>query len=143
MKHITVDPHIVKLRLDKIRIGIKQLQAVHDISEEEFISNWMIHRATERNLQIIAQAIIDICTHLVAHNHWGTPETYSDAVRIVSQQNVIDDTLAENLIELVKLRNVIVHLYLEIDLKIVYESAKRVIKDSRIFIDAITKFTNF
>lgn len=137
MNIIAVDPLVVKARLDTILERITRLRIVEQLSEDQFGVDETTQSAVERNLQIIAQAIIDICTHLVAHNHWGSPETYSDAVRVIAKHKVIDSNLADSLIDFVKLRNVLVHLYLEIDLKIVYKSAKSIIIDAKTFTDAI------
>lgn len=137
MNIIAVDPLVVKARLDTILERITRLRIVEQLSEDQFLVDETTQSAVERNLQIIAQAIIDICTHLVAHNHWGSPETYSDAVRVIAKHKVIDSNLADSLIDFVKLRNVLVHLYLEIDLKIVYKSAKSIIIDAKTFTDAI------
>ncbi len=140
---MTVDPQIVKLRLDMILSHIEELREVSETTEDSFLSNGILRRATERSLQLIAQAIIDICTHIVAHNHWGAPKTYSDTVREVSNRGVVEKDLSSRLIDLVKLRNVIVHLYLEIDPKIVYKSAKQAITDAGLFVDAIKKILEY
>ncbi len=137
MNIIAVDPLVVKARLDTILERITRLRIVEQLSEDQFWVDETTQSAVERNLQIIAQAIIDICTHLVAHNHWGSPGTYSDAVRVIAKHKVIDSDLADRLIDFVKLRNVLVHLYLEIDLKIVYKSAKSIIIDAKTFTDDI------
>ena len=137
MNIIAVDPLVLKARLDTILERITRLRIVEQLSEDQFWVDETTQSAVERNLQIIAQAIIDICTHLVAHNHWGSPGTYSDAVRVIAKHKVIDSDLADSLIDFVKLRNVLVHLYLEIDLKIVYKSAKSIIIDAKTFTDAI------
>ena len=137
MNIIAVDPLVLKARLDTILERITRLRIVEQLSEDQFWVDETTQSAVERNLQIIAQAIIDICTHLVAHNHWGSPGTYSDAVRVIAKHKVIDSDLADRLIDFVKLRNVLVHLYLEIDLKIVYKSAKSIIIDAKTFTDAI------
>jgi uncharacterized protein YutE (UPF0331/DUF86 family) len=83
--------------------------------------------------------VIDISTHLVAHSHWGTPESYIDAVKIIGQKRIISSALAGRLIELVKLRNVLVHMYLEVDLTIVHENAHSAIKDLKEFITSVSK----
>ncbi|MBN2228423.1 MAG: DUF86 domain-containing protein [Candidatus Thorarchaeota archaeon] len=64
----------------------------------------------ERSFQIATQSIIDIATHLIAHHHWGTPETYRDTIEIITNHGVTDKNLGSNLVELVKLRNVMVYL---------------------------------
>ncbi len=136
---MTFDPQIIKLRLDKILTSIEVLKKTSDLSIEDFLKDRIIQLATERSLQIAAQSVIDISTHLVAHNHWGTPKSYKDSVDIISKNGVIDSRLAARLIDLVKLRNVIIHVYLEIDPKIVHKSAKYSVDDLKKFIEAIRK----
>ncbi len=137
---MAVDPLVVKARLDIIIERITRIKHIETMTQEQYLKDQLLQGAIERNLQIIAQAIIDICTHLVAHNHWGSPKSYTDAVTIVANNNVIDSTLAGRLIHLVKLRNILVHLYLKIDQKIVYQSARSIITDAKSFTDAILKF---
>ena len=136
---MTFDPQIIKLRLDKILTSIEVLKKTSDLSIEDFLKDRIIQLATERSLQIAAQSVIDISTHLVAHNHWGTPKSYKDSVDIISKNGVIDSRLAARLIDLVKLRNVIIHVYLEIDPKIVHKSAKYSVDDLKKLIEAIRK----
>lgn len=136
---MTFDPQIIKLRLDKILTSIEILKKTSDLSIEAFLKDRIVQLATERSLQIAAQSVIDISTHLVAHNHWGTPKSYKDSVDIISKNGIIDSNLAARLIDLVKLRNVIIHVYLEIDPKIVHKSAEYSVDDLKKFIEAIKK----
>jgi uncharacterized protein YutE (UPF0331/DUF86 family) len=139
---MAVDPLIVKVRLDIILERVTRIKHIETMTEEQYLKDNLLQGAIERNLQIIAQAIIDICTHLVAHNHWGSPKSYTGAVTIVANHKVIDSALADRLIHLVKLRNILVHLYLKIDQKIVYQSAKSIITDAKLFIDTILKLVD-
>lgn len=139
MNGLTFDPQLIKLRLDKILTSIELLKKTSDLSIEDFLKDRIIQLATERSLQIAAQSVIDISTHLVAHNHWGTPKSYKDSVDIISKNGVIDSNLAARLIDLVKLRNVIIHVYLEINPKIIHKSAEYSVDDLKKFIEAIKK----
>jgi uncharacterized protein YutE (UPF0331/DUF86 family) len=136
---LTVDAHVVKLRLDKILASLELLRMTAKASKDEFLGDQVLQRATERSLQIAAQCVIDISTHIVAHNHWGAPESYKDSVVTISEHGMISKDLASRLVELVKLRNVIIHLYLDADPRIVYESARQSIQDLREFVSSIRK----
>ncbi|TFG11246.1 MAG: DUF86 domain-containing protein [Promethearchaeota archaeon] len=139
---MAVDPLIVKARLDIILERVTRIKHIETMTQEQYLKDELLQSAIERNLQIIAQAIIDICTHLIAHNHWGSPKSYAGAVTIIANHKVIDSTLAERLIHLVKLRNVLVHLYLKVDQKIVYQSARSIVNDAKLFTDTILKFVD-
>jgi uncharacterized protein YutE (UPF0331/DUF86 family) len=107
---LTFDQQSVKLKLDKILTSIEILKKGAELKEEEFLRDEIMQLAIERSLQIATQSVIDISTHLIAHHHWGTPETYKDSIEIIINHGVIDKKLGSNLVELVKLRNVIVHV---------------------------------
>ena len=141
MNNLTFDQQSVKLKLDKILASIEILKQVAEFSEEDFLKDRIIQLASERSLQIATQSIIDISTHLIAHNHWGTPNSYKDSVEIITRKGVIDRTLGTNLVNLVKLRNVIIHIYMDIDPKTIFESVQRAISDLYDFIEAIRKLT--
>jgi uncharacterized protein YutE (UPF0331/DUF86 family) len=134
---LTFDQQSVKLKLDKILTSIEILKKGAELKEEEFLRDEIMQLAIERSLQIATQSVIDISTHLIAHHHWGTPETYKDSIEIIINHGVIDKKLGSNLVELVKLRNVIVHVYMDINPKIIYESTERAIKDLNTFVEAI------
>jgi uncharacterized protein YutE (UPF0331/DUF86 family) len=136
---VTVDPLVIRLRLDRIARAMEILKVAASTDREGFLSDQVLQDATERNLQLAAQAVIDISTHLVAHSHWGTPESYIDAVKFIGQKRIISSALAGRLIELVKLRNVLVHMYLEVDLTIVHENAHSAIKDLKEFITSVSR----
>lgn len=137
---MAVDPLVVKARLDIILERVTRIKHIETMTQEQYLKDELLQGAIERNLQIIAQAIIDICTHLVAHNHWGSPKSYSDAVKIIANHKIIDSLLADRLIDFVKLRNILIHLYIAVDPTIVYQSAIAIIIDAKLFADAILKF---
>lgn len=139
MINLTFDQESVKLKIDKIYMSIEILKKVVDIPEEAFVNDRIIQLATERSLQIATQSIIDIASHLIAHHHWGAPPSYKDSVDIISRHGIIDKSLGSNLVNLVKLRNRIIHMYTDIDPKIIYESAIEACSDLLEFIDAIKK----
>lgn len=66
-------------------------------------------------VQAAAQASIDIANHLIAANGWRVPQDYGDAFTVLAEHEVIDAELAANLRGLAGLRNLLVHLYDEID----------------------------
>ena len=136
---MTFDQQSVKLKLDKILSSVEILKKAGELSEEAFLNDKIIQLATERSLQIATQSMIDIATHLIAHHHWGAPETYKDSVEIISKKGVISNSLGSDLVNLVKLRNVIIHVYMDIDPAIIYESAKRASSDLQEFVEGIKK----
>ena len=61
------------------------------------------------------EAIIDIAQHVVARERWGVPGSSAEAVRYLVQHGLLNTTQEPSLVQMVKFRNRIVHLYLEVD----------------------------
>jgi uncharacterized protein YutE (UPF0331/DUF86 family) len=62
-----------------------------------------------------AECALDLANHLIADQGWRTPTTYREVFEILAEQSVLDAKLAEQMQAWAGLRNVLVHVYLEID----------------------------
>jgi uncharacterized protein YutE (UPF0331/DUF86 family) len=67
-------------------------------------------------LEFAAQCAIDAALDLVARRGLGAPQTYREAFVVLAQHAVIDAALAEKLQAWAGLRNVLVHMYIKLDL---------------------------
>lgn len=66
------------------------------------------------------QAAIDIGTHLISKEGLGKPVTYKETFELLGQAKIIPEGLAEELSDLAGFRNVLVHIYWQLDLDQVY-----------------------
>jgi uncharacterized protein YutE (UPF0331/DUF86 family) len=66
-------------------------------------------------VQTAAQICIDLANHVIAAGGHRVPRDYGDAFRVLAEVGVLDDGLADRLVALAGTRNVIVHLYAEVD----------------------------
>ena len=66
-------------------------------------------------VQTAAQICIDVAQHVIASEGLRPPADYGDAFRSLAEHHVIDDGLADRLVALSGARNVIAHLYAEVD----------------------------
>lgn len=66
-------------------------------------------------VQTCAQLCIDLANHVIAAEGHRVPRDYGDAFRILAEVGVLDDALAERMVALAGVRNLIVHLYAEVD----------------------------
>lgn len=82
--------------------------------------------ALERALHRIAEAILDICRHLTAVYSLGIVESYGEYPRKLAQAGKMPRDLAEDITKLAGLRNILVHRYLEIDLKKLHKAAQEI-----------------
>ena len=66
------------------------------------------------------QATLDIAMHILAERKLRRPNTYRETFEILAENNIIPSDLATQLSDLAGFRNIIVHIYWELDLEEVY-----------------------
>lgn len=66
-------------------------------------------------VQTVAQISIDLANHVIAADGHRPPRDYGDAFRVLAEAGVLDRALAERMVALAGARNLIVHLYAEVD----------------------------
>ena len=66
-------------------------------------------------IQTAAQISIDLANHVIAADGHRVPRDYGDAFRVLAEVGVLDAELAGRMVALAGARNLIVHLYAEVD----------------------------
>jgi uncharacterized protein YutE (UPF0331/DUF86 family) len=87
------------------------------------------------------QIVLDVATSVCVALKLGTPTSYADAFRRLSNANVVEAALAERLMRAAGFRNVIAHAYETLDLERVYQAAKDGPSDLRAFLAALARRT--
>ncbi|MDD4651868.1 MAG: DUF86 domain-containing protein [Methanothrix sp.] len=82
---------------------------------ERDLKNMVLHA-----LLVSIQASIDIANHLISEEGLRRPANYREAFQIIGEAGLIDDDLARELSDLAGFRNVLVHIYWESDMEMVY-----------------------
>lgn len=117
-----VDAESVERRLRRIADEIGALRDIAEGGRSPFMDDEMVRTAAERHLQVAIQAAADVANHILAEDSDLTPEDYGAAFVALAKLGVIDQGLAERLRAAAGLRNVLVHLYLDVDPDRVWEA---------------------
>ena len=111
-----VDRQLIDKKTSLIKEYINFLiQKRSTISEESLKNNFSLMLEVAYALQTIIQACIDLCTHLASDEEWELPNNAAHAFKIALRHKVITEKVCKELENAVKLRNVIVHQYDELD----------------------------
>lgn len=81
--------------------------------------------------------MIDISTHIVVDNNIGNPKTLGEAFDVLNKEKYLNDDETKSYRNMVGLRNILSHEYVNIDKKIIYNILKNnliVIKKFIVFI---------
>lgn len=117
---------------------IDKSRVTRDVLDEE--KNRVFTDATKHRLQISVEIVINIAEHIVAGLNLGKPEFAKQLFPLLVKEGIIKEDLSEKLRDAVGLRNILVHLYREVDLGILADSATVGLSDLREFAKAIDEF---
>jgi uncharacterized protein YutE (UPF0331/DUF86 family) len=129
------DPDLVAKKLAFIETCVGDLRTLarperiaHDLREERFV---------EHTLQLAIQAALDVSSHLVSDQRLGEPQTNRDVFRLLGRAGILPAELAGRLELMAGFRNVIVHMYGDVDLAIVRDVVENHLGDLLEFVAAI------
>ena len=117
-----VDAEQVENRLERLEAMLERLEEIRDAGEKAYLADAQQRLATERLLQLSIQICIDLAAQVVSEQSAPPPSSYSDVFRILGDKGVISAEIAERLGNAARQRNLLVHLYMEIDDKAVFAS---------------------
>ncbi|WP_159426214.1 type VII toxin-antitoxin system HepT family RNase toxin [Desulfolucanica intricata] len=120
-----VDRETVERRLLKLEQTLRKLTELSEVGWDEFADNEGIRDRAERNLHVAAQICIDIGSHVIADRGYRTPHGYGDIFTVLHEEGLLPKALTVTMKSIAGFRNVLVHDYLDVDPKIVYESLKK------------------
>ena len=129
------DPALVAKKLAFIETCVRELQTLarpeliaDDLREERFV---------EHTLQLAIQAALDVGSHVVSDDRLGEPETGRDVFRLLGSAGVLAPELVGRLERMAGFRNVVVHLYQDVDVAIVRDVVENHLGDLLGFVEAL------
>lgn len=112
---LPVDPVVVRRRLRVVERSLRILRTLRSRGRDAFVSDEVVQDRAERHAQLLAQTCADIALHILAGTGSAAPETYAEALTALAGAGVIPAPVGARLGEAVRLRNILVHGYLDID----------------------------
>lgn len=109
-------------------------------SEKVFLSDFHLFGNTERYLQLSIQIIVDVSHLLIIDLGLERPKDNYEAISIIYAHKIISEKMANKLIKMVGLRNLLVHEYGKIDRKKIYKILKEQTEDLKNFKKQVIKF---
>ena len=136
---------------ERIKEHLKHLNKYYlllaDIREKkyaDFKKDAILRGGSERFLQLAIESCLNIGNRLISLEQFNkpteTPETYADIFLQLKNIGVIDDSFCDRLVKMAKFRNRLVHLYWEVDNKVVYEIIRDNLEDFKLFEQGVVKF---
>lgn len=132
-----VDPQKARRLLDHYRRYRGYLRELAGRPDEELRGDFAVMGGVRHYLLLAVETLLDLGSHVISSEAYEPPASYADIFRVLGEEGLIDDELAERLMAMARFRNVLVHLYADVDdgrvLRILRESPG----DMDIFIEAL------
>lgn len=71
--------------------------------------------ASKYLLLTLIEDVLAVANHIVAAEGYRSPADYSDAFRVLTEHGVVDQDLSRKLQAMARFRNLLVHIYAEVD----------------------------
>lgn len=117
-----VDAQTVRRRLRKLDGLVQDLRELADTSREAFLEDARAQAAAERQLQVAIQLCLDVGAHVLSDRGVLDWDEYREVPMRLADENVLSRELAERLARAAGQRNILVHLYLDVDPVLVHET---------------------
>jgi len=135
-----IDKVKIEGQLSNLRDYLSKLYDIAKIDLKTFQHDILYKAAAERLLQVSIETCLNIGNHIIASMSWRNPNDYADIFKILGENDVIPKEFSEKMVEMAKFRNLLVHLYWEIDPKVEFEFLKSDLNDFELFAKYIVKF---
>lgn len=107
------------------------------IPRERFFSDRDTRNMVFHAMMVGIQSAIDIATDLIAEEHLRRPASYRETFEILGENGILPEPLTRDLSALAGFRNVLVHIYWDLDLEQVYAILQQDLAVLTAFLDAI------
>jgi len=135
-----IERSLVLEHLGTLEQYVERLAALRHYRLEDFESDVVLSWAVERGLQLAIQCVLDVSSHILAAQGLARPEDYQQTILALGEHGVVPQEFAERIAKMAGFRNILVHLYLGIDWKIVYAILQNNLPDFKEFANYIVQY---
>ena len=107
------------------------VKRIHEVYEgnPDTLTDYTKQDSIILNIQRACEASIDLAMHIVSERKLGIPKASREAFKLLQDVDLIDETLAKTLMNMVGFRNIAVHDYQALQLEILQAILEKHIND--------------
>ncbi|MBI3812687.1 MAG: DUF86 domain-containing protein [Nitrospirae bacterium] len=135
-----IQPDVLRRKLAVIVQNLKALEPVAKLKVEPYRKDLFRRKGTERLLQELIEAAIDINIHIITQLGQAAPDDYYQSFIKLVETEVLPMSLARQLAPSAGLRNRLVHEYDEIDDSIVLKAVVNSQQQYPLYIKAVEDY---
>jgi uncharacterized protein YutE (UPF0331/DUF86 family) len=133
---------MVKL-VSELRKSVGRLRELSKLTMDEFLDDPDKIGSAKYHFIVAIESAIDMCNHIISRNGFRVPEDYADTFSVMCEERAINQEFADELKNMAKFRNRLIHLYWQVDDNIIHEILQTRLGDFKMFLDSISSFLNW
>ena len=134
---MTVDKERLEKKIRYIKENLDKLREIRKLDRKGFLNDYRNYDTAKYNLQVTIEALIDIGNHIISRKNYGVPKTNAETFRILGEKNILPEEKVKLYTSMARFRNMVVHLYEEIDEGEIYDIMQDHLEDFEYFIKVI------
>jgi uncharacterized protein YutE (UPF0331/DUF86 family) len=135
-----LDADRVSKHFEDIAASLRVLETFKPIPFESFAADPKTHWAVEKGLERCIQDVLDVSAHILAAIGGPVPDEYASLLVELGKKGVLPQEFASRMAPMAGFRNILVHRYLDVDLREVYDALQNRLDDFRAFARYIVQF---
>jgi uncharacterized protein YutE (UPF0331/DUF86 family) len=129
--------------VSQMREALRNLQRLKDYKKSVFTSDPDKIGSAKYNFIMAIEAAIDMCNHIISRNGYRAPEDYADTFTVLGEKGAFEKSFVNDLKEMAKFRNRLVHIYWEIDENLIYDILLTRLGDFKKLLNQLAKFLDW
>jgi len=129
---------VILNKIETIERCINRIKEVYN-SNPKNLNDYTKQDSIILNIQRACEASIDLAMHIVSEKNLGIPQNSRDSFEVLHSNNIINDTLNKNMKAMIGFRNIAVHDYKALNMKIIQAIIDKHLKDFNDYIYCVNK----
>ncbi|MEJ5240910.1 MAG: DUF86 domain-containing protein [Anaerolineales bacterium] len=132
-----LNAELLYARIHEIEQSLERLDEIATVSQETFLSNPDLKDIACYRLIVAIESALQICFHISSKLLKKVPDSYSDCFGLLEEGDILPKELSTKLRQMARFRNLLIHMYWQVDYERVYEFIQNSRGDLREFISLI------
>ncbi len=130
---MTLDADVVRGRCGEIEQAIDRLSRIRAAGRDAFLADADARDIACYRLLLAIEAALALCYHVSARRLKSVPDDYAGCFAGLSRGGIIATDLSDRLQQMARFRNLLVHVYWEVDYSRVFDVVEADLEDLRLF----------
>lgn len=136
---MTLNPDLIRTRCGDIEEAGQRLDRIQAMSRSDFLLDPDAQDIDAWRLLVAIESTLSLCCHVSARRLGRVPDDFAGCFAALGEAGLVPPELADRLQSMARVRNLLVHMYWEVDYGRVYDLLADGVEDLRSFSRAMAQ----